>query len=178
MTEEKDIYCESTTEGKRGLWTCGSLSVCGPVKACSFDPTNKRYDLKTEGGRILRHSECLSYRAEDIEEPEKKDDSKKDRFIVIDLNHVDELQKMLPEHKLGFGRKEFDAFKSLYGRFVEKKLDHKYLVINQDEPYVDEVKRIILEGEEQKANKNKCLSCNGSRPTSEKFCLGCVKWAF
>ena len=63
-----------------------------------------------------------------------------EKFIVINRKH---LEKITPYYR---------GLISLALNHVEENIPcHRYYVCNQDEPYADEVIRIILEGEEKKS---------------------------
>ncbi|MFP3041864.1 hypothetical protein LQZ19_08585 [Treponema primitia] len=82
-----------------------------------------------------------------------------DRFIVINQKRFDELNEKEKTGPDSFFQssiavlKVYEAlnnFSTEYEKSTGKKLNQKYIVCNQDEPYAEEVARIILEGEKAK----------------------------
>lgn len=78
------------------------------------------------------------------------------KFIVINKKRLSELNA---KHFSGFFGGHQSCFRlelaisdfiTDYETSVNKKMDQKYIVCNQDEPYAEEVARIILEGEAAK----------------------------
>jgi hypothetical protein len=62
-----------------------------------------------------------------------------EKFFVINLKHINELHPLLRD----------DAHNAL--DYIDRLIpNNEYYVCNQDEPYADEVLRVILEGEEAK----------------------------
>lgn len=79
-----------------------------------------------------------------------------EKFIVINRKRFDELSKI---GKFGpvFVESFQNALKdfiSYYEGWTGKKLNQKYYVVNQDEPYADDVIKIILDGETVKESIN------------------------
>ena len=81
-----------------------------------------------------------------------------DKFIVINKKRFKELNEAYHSkkhsifghpvlHQLGAA---LDALQISYKRMTGNPMDQKYIVCNQDEPYAEEVARIILEGEARK----------------------------
>lgn len=94
-------------------------------------------------------------------------DKLQDKFIVINKKHLEELSEVYTKScingnpKINEGDKlihpEIERFllrlkgvRSQYLGMMKKPLNQKYIVCNQDEPYAEEVARIILEGENKK----------------------------
>jgi transcription initiation factor IIE alpha subunit len=82
-----------------------------------------------------------------------------DKFIVINKKRFEELNKAAEISPNGYFRNHWavlklkiavDEFTEAYERHTGKKLDQKYIVCNQDEPYADKVAALILEGENEK----------------------------
>lgn len=84
-----------------------------------------------------------------------------DKFIVINRKRFDEINEMTdsgegnvlenqnhPEIRSFI--KALFQFNEVYESITEKKMNQKYIVINQDEPYAEEVWNIIKKYEEEK----------------------------
>ena len=128
----------------------------------SFDDAILLATLPSPGVILVDTKEELEKLAEERINPikewaEKNRDTtfEADKFIVINRKHVDLLKvdKDHPEHHkkiladLYTGISDFsEAFENLTG----KKLNQKYYVCNQDEPYAENIIKMILEGEEEK----------------------------
>jgi hypothetical protein len=69
------------------------------------------------------------------------------KFIVINKKRFDEVEDKYFAIELLFA---ISAFKEDYEQKTGKKMDQEYIVCNQDEPYVGNVLKEILEGEERK----------------------------
>ena len=83
-------------------------------------------------------------------------DQLEDKFIVINKKRFDELDNAVAEWSIvkGAGDRLMKAIQKFVDRYkwyvAGKSMDQKYIVCNQDEPYAEEVARIILEGEKNK----------------------------
>ncbi len=78
-----------------------------------------------------------------------------EKFLVINFKHLFVLLRTHPELMQQF----LSAYKEL-AKHIPK---NKYYVCNQDEPYAEEVLRVILNGEEKKQNpinNNKSIKCD------------------
>jgi hypothetical protein len=78
-----------------------------------------------------------------------------EKFIVINKNKIMELaekEKNLPDYskKATLLLRAIDCFCDAYKKYTGKKLNQKYYVCNQDEPYAKKIIDIILEGESLK----------------------------
>jgi hypothetical protein len=90
------------------------------------------------------------------------------KFIVINRKRIDELRnakgsKHLEKYCIGAAKHFEDAllmFNNAYEDFVNKKLDQKYFVCNQDEPYAQEVIDCILNNGGESKNKVKADAVN------------------
>ena len=79
-----------------------------------------------------------------------------EKFIVINRKHIEELNdthvdgflRDAPESVMLF--KALEEFRNAYEENTGKKLDQKYYVVNQDEPYADNVIKMILYHENKK----------------------------
>ncbi len=65
-----------------------------------------------------------------------------DKFIVINRKHIENIKCEQDKKAV-----QTCIDNLLYILNFEKFPDHQYLVCNQDEPYADEVKKVILDGE-------------------------------
>lgn len=79
-----------------------------------------------------------------------------DKFIVINRKHIKELDKFLNDNGAPTATRSTVLLSNAIQRFGDscamntKPLKQKYYVCNQDEPYADEVLKVILEGEKIK----------------------------
>ena len=77
-----------------------------------------------------------------------------EKFIVLNKKRLDELNEYASTFSSHPAVKKLcralDDFKEAYEADTEKSMGQQYYVCNQDEPYADEVIRIILAGEEEK----------------------------
>ena len=75
-----------------------------------------------------------------------------EKFIVININRFKELNQKRNTYEHSAVRKLKDALNIFYSICDSNniKVDHKYYVVNQDEPYANEIIKLILEGEENK----------------------------
>jgi hypothetical protein len=79
------------------------------------------------------------------------DNLDQDKFIVINRKRFDELPLDTSYFQLNSAAVKLECaitkFSKDYEEMTGKKMDQRYIVCNQDEPYADEVARVILEGE-------------------------------
>ena len=75
------------------------------------------------------------------------------KFIVINWKRLREIAEAGYAGEIAAGklRRAIALFRDDYEKFTGKKMDQKYIVCNQDEPYADQVAEIILRHEENKA---------------------------
>ena len=85
-----------------------------------------------------------------------------DKFIVINKKRLQELNDASPWGSLGLGPNEYvtaflGALENLNSAYMDtgKEMNQKYWVVNQDEPYADEVIKLILDGEAKKITPKK-----------------------
>ena len=88
-----------------------------------------------------------------------------EKFIVINKKHIEEYGLKLAEQP-GMSKFYKDnpvsgnlinaliIFQVEYERITGKRLNQKYYVVNQDEPYSDNIIKIILDNENQKEKEN------------------------
>ncbi len=106
----------------------------------------------------------------------------KNRFMVINLKRFDEIRDL--RFRLGFAdpnpQEAYELSHCLsnlvkeYEELTGKNMDQKYIVCNQDEPYAEEVARIILEGEEEK-KRNKKIGLKDIEVMDTFRCKHCLK---
>ena len=79
-----------------------------------------------------------------------------EKFIVINTKRLKELDNEIStmfdiSHEANDKLiKAIDEWSKTYREYTGKNLDQKYYVVNQDEPYADEVWELIKNGEESK----------------------------
>ena len=81
-----------------------------------------------------------------------------EKFIVINKKRLVELNEVTtsfqPHPMCDRLLTLLEEFKQVYENDFGKKLDQKYWVVNQDEPYADQVRDIILKHETQKQKED------------------------
>ena len=84
------------------------------------------------------------------------------KFIVINIKHIKQLQERVQPNWLGEKKphpaivnleKALTRFANVYERTCGRKLNQKYYVCNQDEPYAKKIIKTILKHEAIKENK-------------------------
>ena len=84
-----------------------------------------------------------------------------EKFIVINKKHIEEYIKCWKEkydcsnlyREVPYARKllnDIEMFAEEYEKYTGKPLDQKYYVVNQDEPYADNVIKMVLYHENKK----------------------------
>lgn len=86
-----------------------------------------------------------------------------EKFIVINKKRLSELNDEMPQTRHDLTIRSHPAvtellnaledFESAYSSNTGKKLDQKYYVVNQDEPYAENVIKFILDNETEKEQK-------------------------
>ena len=79
----------------------------------------------------------------------------KNKFLIINHKRFEELNDATEDYNKEVRALQvaIDNFKIAYEKRVGKKLDQKYFVCNQDEPYAQDVIDVILRGECEKESK-------------------------
>jgi hypothetical protein len=76
-------------------------------------------------------------------------DKLENKFIVINEKRFQELSDKNLNSVVQDFLNSLERFKSIYEFYIGKKLDQKYIVCNQDEPYSEQIAKIILENEDE-----------------------------
>lgn len=94
------------------------------------------------------HPENGSQPEEEVLKPAEYEE----KFIVINTKRFDEMGGLLPVVKELLDK--ISNLERVYEVMTNRKMDQKYYVVNQDEPYADEVFRLILDGETKKNRRS------------------------
>lgn len=109
-----------------------------------------------------------------------------DKFIVINRKRLTELNEQFPLGVRGFGSNKqvldfIDTLNNLVHFYQDNigQMNQKYYVVNQDEPYADQIWEIIKKGEEEKERQNrfskiKCIKDFYMEDDSKAFTSGQV----